>query len=97
MEKAVVRLQEYGNTSAASVPIALCDALEAGRVQAGSTLLTATFGAGLTWGAGLIRWGQRVAPLGRSDAELPPCDATALELIGPDIEHYLGKKGSGRG
>ncbi|HSH68890.1 MAG TPA: ketoacyl-ACP synthase III [Deferrisomatales bacterium] len=96
MDKVVVRLQEYGNTSAASVPIALCDALDAGQVRAGSTLLTATFGAGLTWGAGVIRWGQRVAPLGRSDAELPPYDATALELIGPSIEHYLGRKGNGR-
>lgn len=92
-DKVVIRLQEYGNTSAASVPIAMCDALEAGRVQPGSNVLTATFGAGLTWGAGLLRWGPRVVPLGTSDAELPPCNVTALELITPAIEHYCGKTG----
>lgn len=97
MERVVVRLQEYGNTSAASVPIALCDALEAGQIGAGDTLLTSTFGAGLTWGAGLIRWGQRVEPLGHSDAALPPCEASALELIGPGIAFYLGGENGERG
>ena len=51
-------LAHYGNTSAASIPIALCEALEAGRVQAGDHLVLVGFGAGLTWGAAVIEWGQ---------------------------------------
>jgi 3-oxoacyl-[acyl-carrier-protein] synthase-3 len=39
------------------------------------------FGGGLTYGALLVRWGSRVTPLGVSDAELPPCDRTALEMV----------------
>jgi 3-oxoacyl-[acyl-carrier-protein] synthase-3 len=39
------------------------------------------FGAGLTWCAHLVRWGERTTPLGRSDVELPPCDKTGLELV----------------
>lgn len=81
MDKVVVTVDRYGNTSAASVPIALCEALAAGRVQPGSRLLSAAFGAGLTWAASVIRWGERVTPLGESAAELPPCHHTALELI----------------
>ncbi len=89
-DRVMVCIQEYGNTSAASIPVALCDALEAGRVKPGALVLTTVFGAGLVWGAGLIRWGGRVEPLARSDAELPPCDKSALEIMGPSIEYYLG-------
>jgi 3-oxoacyl-[acyl-carrier-protein] synthase-3 len=77
----MVNIEQYGNTSAATVPIALCEALEQGRVQPGSHLLTAAFGAGLTWGAALIKWGERVTPLTHCDDELPPCEQSALELI----------------
>ena len=45
---------------------------------------------GLTRGAGLIRWGERTTPLGESDAELPPCDQTALEIMSDAIK-YTGK------
>lgn len=94
-DRVLVCIQEYGNTSAASIPVALCDALEAGRVRPGALLLTTVFGAGLVWGAGLIRWGGRVVPLGRSEAALPPCDLSALELMRPSIEYYLGPNGRG--
>ncbi|ADN76606.1 3-oxoacyl-(acyl-carrier-protein) synthase III [Ferrimonas balearica DSM 9799] len=80
-EKAFVNIERYGNTSAATVPIALCDALEAGRIQPGDTLLSCAFGAGLTSAAAVIKWGQRTTPLRASTAELPPCDQTGLELI----------------
>lgn len=76
-------LQRYGNTSAASIPLALCEALEAGRVQPGDRLLFAAFGAGLTSAAAVLEWGDRAAPLGLSNVVLPPCAATALELIDP--------------
>ena len=65
MEKVMVNIEQYGNTSAATVPIALCEALEQGRVKPNSYLLTAAFGAGLTWGAALIKWGDRVTPIAR--------------------------------
>lgn len=54
--KVVNNLQSYGNTSAASIPLALDEAHRAGRIQAGDILLMSGFGAGLTWGTGLFRW-----------------------------------------
>ena len=86
MEKVMVNIENYGNTSAATVPIALCEALEQGRVKPNSYLLTAAFGAGLTWGAAIIKWGDRVTPISKCEAELPPCDKSALELIAHAVE-----------
>ena len=85
-ERVMINLEQYGNTSAATVPIALCEALEQGRIKPGALLLTAAFGAGLTWGAGVIRWGERVTPLKISTAALPPCEQSALELLAPAIK-----------
>jgi len=87
MDQVALNIARYGNTSAATIPVALCEALESGRIQAGANLLLAAFGAGLTRGAGLIRWGERTTPLGRSDAELPPCKQSALEIMSEAIEH----------
>ena len=81
MERCFVNIQRYGNMSSATVPVALVEALEAGRVAPGSNLLLTGFGAGLTWSAHLLRWGARVTPLGASEAELPPCTKTALEMV----------------
>ena len=89
MSKVEVNIQNYGNTSAATIPIALVEALEAGRIKPGDRILLAAFGAGLTRAAGLLRWGERVKPLKQSDAELPPCDQTALEILGEAIKHTL--------
>ena len=86
MEKVMVNIEKYGNTSAATVPVALCEALGQGRIKPGDNVLAAAFGAGLTWGAFLVRWGDRVEPLGTCDDELPPCDKTALEILQPWIE-----------
>ncbi|MAY79722.1 MAG: 3-oxoacyl-ACP synthase [Deltaproteobacteria bacterium] len=49
-------IQKYGNTTAASIPIALHEAVEAGLIKKGDLVVLAAFGAGLTWGANLIRW-----------------------------------------
>ncbi|HEY7121776.1 MAG TPA: 3-oxoacyl-[acyl-carrier-protein] synthase III C-terminal domain-containing protein, partial [Solirubrobacterales bacterium] len=49
-------LAEYGNTSAASIPIALAQAADQGRLREGSRVLLSAFGAGLTWGAGILEW-----------------------------------------
>lgn len=49
-------IQKYGNTTAASVPIALCEAWEAGKIKDGDLVCLAAFGSGFTWGSALIRW-----------------------------------------
>jgi len=81
MERVYLTVQRYGNMSSATVPVALVEALEEGRVKPGSLLITPAFGGGLTWCAQAIRWGERVTPLGTSDLELPPCEKTGLELV----------------
>jgi 3-oxoacyl-[acyl-carrier-protein] synthase-3 len=55
-EKAVIDVAEVGNTSAASIPIALDRAWRAGRIRQGDLVLFTSFGAGLTWGATVVRW-----------------------------------------
>jgi 3-oxoacyl-[acyl-carrier-protein] synthase-3 len=55
-EKVVNNIQRYGNTTAASIPLALYEAVEAGRVRDGDLVCLAGFGAGFTWGAVLVRW-----------------------------------------
>ncbi len=52
----VINIDRYGNTSAASIPIALAEARASGRIRSGDRILLAAFGAGLTWGASLIKW-----------------------------------------
>ncbi|WP_299788698.1 ketoacyl-ACP synthase III [uncultured Shewanella sp.] len=89
-EKAIVNIANYGNTSAATIPIAICDALEQGKIQPGQTILSCAFGAGLTSAAALIKWGDRVTPVNESDAELPPCDKTGIELVSRAVKHFCG-------
>ena len=55
-EKVVVNIQHYANTSAATVPVALDEAIQQGRVEKGKLVVLVAFGAGLTWGASLVRW-----------------------------------------
>lgn len=89
--KIMVNVHKYGNTSAGTIPVALTEALEEERIKPGDYVLMATFGAGLTWGAGLVKWGQRVTPLALSDADLPPCEQTALEILAPHIARYKAR------
>ena len=56
MDKVFVNVDRFGNTSAASIPIALNDAVEQGRVREGSTVLFTAFGAGFTWGSLVARF-----------------------------------------
>jgi 3-oxoacyl-[acyl-carrier-protein] synthase-3 len=56
LDRFFVNLDRYGNTSAASIPIALDEARRAGRIKAGDLTLLVAFGAGLTYGSALIRW-----------------------------------------
>ncbi len=68
MERFMINLDRYGNTSSASIPIAVCEALECGRIHPGDNIVLTGFGAGLTWGAMVLRWvspKRRVPPLKR--------------------------------
>ncbi|MBC7231759.1 MAG: ketoacyl-ACP synthase III [Chloroflexi bacterium] len=56
-ERVFINIHKYGNTSAASIPIALCEAVEEGRLNPGDHVLLLGFGAGLTWAAAVVRWG----------------------------------------
>lgn len=83
--KVFVNIAAYGNTSAATIPIALSEALDEGRIAPGANLVFAAFGGGFTWAAAVFRWGARVTPIRTSDAALPPSDLTALEILAPNI------------
>jgi 3-oxoacyl-[acyl-carrier-protein] synthase-3 len=57
-EKVISNLAHYGNTSAASIPLALDEAVRQGKIQPGDVIASAGFGAGLTWGAAIFQWGR---------------------------------------
>jgi 3-oxoacyl-[acyl-carrier-protein] synthase-3 len=57
-ERVLSNLQEYGNTSAASIPLVLDEAVRQGRIRSGHLIAASGFGAGLTWGAAVFRWGR---------------------------------------
>ena len=56
MERVIVTVQDHGNTSAASIPIALDEAVRTGKIHEGDIVLMTAFGAGLTWAASVVRW-----------------------------------------
>ncbi|MBD2484457.1 beta-ketoacyl-ACP synthase III [Planktothrix sp. FACHB-1365] len=57
-EKVISNLAKYGNTSAASIPLALDEAVREGKIKLGDRIVTSGFGAGLTWGAAVFEWGR---------------------------------------
>ncbi|WP_017298337.1 beta-ketoacyl-ACP synthase III [Nodosilinea nodulosa] len=57
LERVISNMARHGNTSAASIPLALDEAIRAGKIQPGDLIATAGFGAGLTWGAAIVEWG----------------------------------------
>ena len=69
-ERFLSNIAAYGNTSAGSIPLALADAAVGGRLCRGDLVVLAAFGAGFTWGAGLVRWGAQAVEMEprRSDA-----------------------------
>jgi 3-oxoacyl-[acyl-carrier-protein] synthase-3 len=60
MDRFAMNIDRYGNTSTASIPIALCEAVSSGQIRPGDNILLVAFGAGLTWGSTVFKW---VAPL----------------------------------
>ena len=57
MDRAVINIDRYGNTSAATIPIAICEAHAAGRLHDGDNVLMTACGGGLTWGSAVVKWG----------------------------------------
>ena len=96
-DKLYINVQRYGNMSSATAPVALVEAVEEGRVPPGSLVLMPAFGGGLTLSAHLIRWGRRLTPIQTSDAELPPCSKSALEIVNEiRAQKKLGAAEAGR-
>ena len=57
-ERMVVDVDRYGNTSSASIPLALCEAWEEGRLKEGDNIVLVAFGGGLVWGASVVEWAR---------------------------------------
>ncbi len=58
MERMICNIHKYGNTSAASIPLALDEAVKDGRIKDGDLIALVAFGSGMTWGSSIIRWGK---------------------------------------
>ncbi|WP_448568083.1 beta-ketoacyl-ACP synthase 3 [Thalassotalea ganghwensis] len=80
-DKVFVNIERYGNMSAATILVALVEAVEEGHVSAGDNLLMPAFGGGLTWSAHIVKWGQRTVPKQATDIDLPPCHQSGLALV----------------
>ncbi len=80
-DRVFVNVHRYGNMSAATIPVALVEAIEEGRARPGALLLLPGFGGGLTWAAHVVRLGLRTTPKAACAAEFPPCPKTGLELV----------------
>jgi 3-oxoacyl-[acyl-carrier-protein] synthase-3 len=79
--KVYVNVQKYGNTSAATIPIALAEALAEGRIQPKDKLILVAFGSGFTWGATAIQWGDRTEPIGTTDEQLPEPTEAGIDIM----------------
>ena len=90
-EKVFVNIHKYGNMSSATTPVALVEAIEEGYVKPGMHILLPAFGAGLTYSAHVIRWGERATPMGFSDIDVPPCTKSGLEIV----KEYMSRPRAG--
>ena len=84
-EKVWVNLDRYGNTSAASIPIALFEAAEAGKLEEGDNVVLVAFGGGLAWAAGMVRWERPASAAIRSAARPPGCRSTRARCRGTSV------------
>ena len=83
-----VNIADLGNTAAASIPMALSDALDAGRISPGDTVVLTAFGGGVTWGSIALTWGDRTEPVGVHEGELPPTNMTSMDLLRQNLDFY---------
>lgn len=87
-ERVMVNIATHGNSAAASIPMALADAVDEGRIRPGDLVVKTAFGGGVTWGSIVMRWGDRVEPIAKSEIELPPTDQTVFELLQGNRDFY---------
>lgn len=87
-DRVVLNIATHGNTSAASVPMALTDALDQGRIAPGDVVVLTAFGGGVTWGTVVLRWGDRVIRLATSDAALPAPDGDVFDLLADNRAYF---------
>jgi len=87
-DRVFVNIENLGNTAAASVPMAIADACDAGRISPGDLVVLTAFGGGVTWGSIVLRWGDRVERLGTSEAELAPTEAGVFDLLESNLRFY---------
>ncbi len=87
-KRVVSNIATHGNSAAASIPMALTDALTQGQIRPGDLVIQTAFGGGVTWGSTVAIWGERTEPLGYSDATLPACDKTVFELLDSNRDFY---------
>lgn len=80
-DRVVLNIADHGNTSAASIPMALTDALDDGRIAPGDIVVLTAFGGGVTWGTVVVRWGDRVTRVAVSGAELAAPEVDVFELL----------------
>ena len=88
----IKKVHNYGNTSAASIPTALVDALEEGEIKGGEVAIFTAVGAGLSWGACALRLGKRTTPKNTSDAKLPVFVGKAVDTIRRAFEYQIPDK-----
>src|SRR5687767_15911107 len=102
MEKMYVNVDRYGNTSAASVPLALSEAVDSGRVKIGDKVVLVAFGAGLTSGAIALEWtadplnGKRAENVEPVASVREPIDWSSVDPIPRSEERRVGKEGRAR-
>jgi len=89
-DRVFVNIGDLGNTAAASIPMAINDALAAGRVSAGDTVVLTAFGGGVTWGSIALKWGARTQPVAVHEGELPPSDMDCFDLLRDNLDFYAG-------
>ena len=87
-DRVMLNIASHGNTSAASVPMALADAVGEGRISPADVVVMTAFGGGVTWASAVFRWGERVHAVGTSDAALPPTDASVFDLLAPNRQFF---------
>ncbi len=80
-DRVMLNIADHGNTAAASVPMALNDALDRGRVEPNGVVVITAFGGGVTWASAVYRWGDRVDRVRKSDAALPPAAVSVFDLL----------------
>lgn len=98
-DKVFANLKDYGNTSAASIPIALCEAVQSGRIKTGDNVVMASFGAGLSWAVLAMRWGAAVEPstsrwkpIGRGVEERVAAVRSAGRKLGWSVRTQIDKR-----